>query len=466
MAHRCTDDTISTNCHHWTHHCSRTHSRGVTTGLNALAAQGYLPGSGSYRRVVVALFAAGVATFALLYSTQALLPELAGQFEVTTTDSTLSLSLTTLGLGLALLVAGPLSDVVGRTRLIHLSLTASSVIAAGCALAPSWSALLVMRLLEGIALAGLPAVATAYLREELHPSTHARAAGLYVGGTALGGMAGRLLTGAVGEVAGWRWALAAAALLGLGCAVAVRALLPPSRHFTPAPTGARVLLRMSLRAISDRGLLMLYGIGGCSIGVLVAVFNALGFRLAAAPFDLGLGAASLVFLVYALGTVSSAVFGRLADKHGRRAVLPLGCFLALIGVVLTLPSSLPVVVVGLGLLTIGFFGVHGVASGWVPARAHARGVTVGQAASLYLFAYYLGSSVFGSLAGHTWTAAGWPGVVALATALLAVTAGLALLLRRTPPLLSPERRMRTLSVTTDDGRPRGPADEPVGTDGS
>ena len=66
----------------------------------------------------------------------------------------------------------------------------------------------------GRRLAGLPAAATAYLREELHPDTYARAAGLYIGGTALGGMAGRLLTGAVAGAAGWRWALAAVALLG------------------------------------------------------------------------------------------------------------------------------------------------------------------------------------------------------------------------------------------------------------
>ncbi|MEU6738535.1 MFS transporter [Streptosporangium sandarakinum] len=396
--------------------------------------EGYLPGSRAYRRVVVALFAAGVATFALLYSTQAILPELSAQFGVSTADSTLSVSLTTLGLGAALLVAGPASDVLGRTRLIHLSVTASAVVAAGCALAPGWSALLALRLLQGVVLAGLPAVATAYLREELHPSTHARAAGLYVGGTALGGMIGRLVTGAVGEAAGWRWALAAAAVLGLVCAVAVRLLLPRSRGFVPAPAGARALLRMSLRAVSDRGLVTLYAIGGCSMGALVAVFNTVGFRLQGAPFDLGLGAASLVFLVYPLGTLSSTAFGRLADLRGRRAVLPLGCLLAVAGALLTLPSSLPVVVAGLALLTAGFFAVHGLASGWVPARAHAGGVSTGQAASLYLFTYYLGSSVFGSLAGPAWTAAAWPGVVALATALLLATGVLAVLLCRTPAL--------------------------------
>jgi MFS transporter, YNFM family, putative membrane transport protein len=127
---------------------------------------GHLPGTAAYRRVVGALFAAGAATFALLYSTQAILPELAAQFDVSTASSTLTVSLTTLGLGVALLVAGPASDVAGRTTFIHLSLTASAVVAVGCAIAPTWSTLVGLRLLAGVALAGLPAVATAYLREE------------------------------------------------------------------------------------------------------------------------------------------------------------------------------------------------------------------------------------------------------------------------------------------------------------
>ncbi len=403
------------------------------------APQGHLPGSVEHRRTVVALFAAGVATFALLYSTQPLLPELAAHFDVSTTASSLSLSLTTLGLAVALLVAGPVSDVVGRTPLIHASLTASAAVALACAAAPSWPVLLGLRLLEGVVLAGLPAVATAYLREELDPSTHARVAGLYVGGTALGGMAGRLLAGAVADVAGWRWALASAAVLGLACALAVRLLLPASRRFVPAPSGARALLRMTRRALSDRVLLALYAIGGCSMGALVAVFNAVGFRLTAAPFALGIGAASLVFLVYPLGSISASVAGRLADAHGRRAVLPLGCLLALAGVLLTLPASLPLVVLGLAVFTAGFFAVHGVASGWVPARAHASGVATGQAASLYLFTYYAGSSVFGTAAGDAWTAGGWPGVVGLATGLLLLTAVLAQVLRRTPSLLPSSR---------------------------
>lgn len=399
-------------------------------------AEGYLPGSRGYNRVVIALFAAGLATFELLYSTQAILPELAGRFQVSSTDTTLTLSLTTASLAVSLLIVGPLSDVVGRTRLIHLSMGLSVLCAIGCALAPTWPVLLVMRCLMGVALAGLPAVATAYLREELHPSTQARAAGLYIGGTAIGGMAGRLVTGFTAELAGWRWSLASAALLALVCAVVVRRLLPDSRNFSPAPTGVRTMLTMARRAVADRTLVGLYVIGGCSVGAMVAMLNVVGFRLEEAPFGLGLGAASLVFLVYPLGTVSAASFGRLADRLGRRAVLPVGAGVAVVGALLTLSELLPVLIVGLGLLVIGFFAVHGVASGWVPARAHAGGVSAGQAASLYTFTYYLGSSVFGSLGATAWAGADWTGVVAVTVTLMLVTGGLALRLRSTRSLLA------------------------------
>lgn len=411
----------------------------MSTLLQSATEPGHRLGSVEYRRVVVALFAAGVATFASLYSTQALFPELVDSFGVSAAQSTLALSLTTAGLGVALLVVGPVSDVVGRTRLVHLSLTATAVVAAACALAPTWEVLLALRLAEGVTLAGLPAVATAYLREELHPSTHARAAGLYVGGTAVGGMAGRLVTGGIAEAIGWRWALAAAAALAVACAVLVRMLLPPSQHFVARPAGHRAFLEMAGRALSDRGLLALYGIASCAVGAFVALFNALGFRLADAPFHLGVGGASLVFLVYLVGAVGSTTAGRLADRFGRRAVVPIGCLVAVAGVLLTLPEWLPTIIGGTALLTAGFFIVHGVASGWVPARAHAGGVSTGQAASFYLFAFYAGSSVFGSLAGRCWSVAGWPGVVALAAALLCVAGGLSVFLRRTPPLYRSSR---------------------------
>lgn len=397
---------------------------------------GHRVGDPAYRRITLALFFAGVATFATLYSTQALLPELASAFDVPPGEATLSLSVATIGLGVALLVAGPLSEAFGRTRLIHVSLSASALVGVACALAPTWEALLGLRLLQGIALAGLPAVATAYLREELHATVTARAAGLYIGGTALGGMTGRLITAGIGESAGWQWALGAIAVVGFGCALAVRLLLPASRNFVPVPARLGRLVGLMRDALTDPALLALYAIGGCGMGAFVAIYNALSFRLVAEPFALGLGAAGLVFLVYPVGTVGSVVAGRLADMFSRRLVVPIASLVLAAGLLLTVPDRLLLVVLGVAVMTGGFFAVHGVASGWVPVRAHAAGIAPGPAASVYLFAYYLGSSVFGSVAGLVWSAGRWPGVMTLTLALTGVVILLALLLRRTRSLES------------------------------
>ncbi|SEB63393.1 MFS transporter, YNFM family, putative membrane transport protein [Nocardioides exalbidus] len=397
----------------------------------------HLPGTAGYRRLMVATFLAGMATFVVLYDVQALLPDLARAYDVTPARATLALSLTTAALAVALLVAGPVSEVVGRTRLIHLSLWSASVVALACAVAPSWEWLLALRTLQGITLAGLPAVATAYLREELHHSAHGRAFGLYIAGTALGGMAGRLVTAPVADLAGWRWGLAAAGTFALFCAALVAWLLPASRHFSPGPAGIGSVVSGARDAVRDPALVALYVLGGCGIGTMVAVFNGLGFRLSEAPYGLSAGAVSLVYLVYALGSVSSATAGRVADRIGRRATIPVGCGFALAGVWLTLSGSLVFVVLGMAALTVGFFCIHGLASGWVTSRAHLAGVSTGQAASFYTFTYYVGASVFGNLGSVAWSHAGWDGVVALASALLLTVCAMVVVLRRTPALPQP-----------------------------
>ena len=394
----------------------------------------HLPGTPEYRRVMVAVFAAGMATFVLLYDVQALLPELVHAFDLTPARATLALSLTTATLAVALLVAGPVSEVVGRTPLIHLALWSAAVVGVACALAPTWESLLGLRMLQGITLAGLPAVATAYLREELHPSAHGRAFGLYIGGTALGGMAGRVVTAPIADAAGWRWGLAAAAAFALLCAGLVAWLLPASRHFVRRSAGVGAVLADARAAVSERALVALYVLGACGIGSMVAVFNALGFRLSSAPYGLSVGTISLVYLVYALGSVSSATSGRVADRIGRRATIPVGCGFALVGVWLTTSSALPVIVLGMAALTVGFFAVHGLASGWVTSRAHLAGVGTAQAAALYAFSYYVGASVFGNLGSAAWSHAGWAGVVLLASALLLTVCAMVVVLRRTPAL--------------------------------
>ena len=397
---------------------------------------GHRVGEPGFRRAAVAVFLAGVAVFATLYAPQALLPELTRSFGVSPASSTLAISVSTAALAVGLLVLGPVSDRRGRTGILQASLASAAVLAVLIALAPSWWVLLVLRGLQGFALAGLPAVAVAYLREELHPGVSSRAIGMYVSGTALGGLTGRLLSGFLTELGGWRTALGGAAVLAVGCAVAVRLLLPPSRRFVPV-TRQGPLLRQLGAAFTDPALLALYGVAALLMGGFVAVYNAGTFRLEAAPYALSPALAGLVFLAYLLGSASSPTAGALAERFGRRLVVPLAIGLMAAGIALTLPAPLWCVVLGLCVLTTGFFAAHGVASGWVAARAQLGGRAVGQASSLYSFWYYVGSSVGGTLAGRAWSDAGWSGVVVLAGGSTLAALLLSLVLGRTRSL---ERR--------------------------
>ena len=153
-----------------------------------------------------------------------------------------------------------------------------------------------------------------------------------------------------------------------------------------------------------------------------------------APYSLTPALASLVFLAYLLGSASSPTAGWLADRAGRRLVVPASVLVMGSGVALTLLSPLWCFVLGLCVLTVGFFTAHAVASEWVAARAALGGRPVGQAASLYSFWYYVGSSVGGTLAGRAWQGAGWTAVVPLAGGFTLAAPLLTLALGRTRSL--------------------------------
>jgi YNFM family putative membrane transporter len=361
---------------------------------------------------------AGYATFSLLYCVQPLLPEFTAAFGVSPAQSALSVSVSTASLAIAIFVAGFVSEGWSRHRLMTMSLTASSILTIVAAFLPNWHALLFVRALEGLALGGVPAVAMAYLAEEVEPEGLGLAMGLYVGGTAIGGMAGRVISGVLADFFSWRVAIGGIGALGLLSTLAFRALLPPSRRFVPRRgMGFRHHRSALAMHIRNRDLPLLFLMGFVLMGSFVTLYNYVGYRLIGAPFRLNQTQIGAIFTVYLTGVVASPWSGKMADVFGRGRVLIASLALMMGGVLLTISTSLPVIVAGIACLTFGFFAGHSVASGWVGRLAlHAKG----QSAALYLLAYYIGSSVIGSYGGHFWTAFGWGGVVGLIAALLFV----------------------------------------------
>jgi MFS transporter, YNFM family, putative membrane transport protein len=376
-------------------------------------------GTSRFRRANLALFAAGFATFVLLYCVQPLMPVFAAEFGVSAAASSLSLSLTTFVLAPMLIVAGSLSEAGSRKGVMALSLTASGALSIAAALAPDFSWLLLARALEGVALSGLPAVALAYLGEETDPRAVGLAVGLLIAGNGFGGMAGRFAAGVITEHSSWCAALAAVGLLGLASALIVWRCLPPSRHFRPRVLDLADLVRPLIGHLGDPGLRWLFAAGFLLMGGFVTLYNYIAFLLLAPPYNLSQSAVGAIFAVYLVGMVGSTLAGQLADRLGRRRVLVAAVALMLAGMLLTAERHLAVILLGFAVMTFGFFGCHAIASSWVSRRAQGAKA---QAASLYLFTVYLGSSVAGSAGGLAWARHGWAGVVALAAAL--VVAGL------------------------------------------
>lgn len=378
-------------------------------------------GDSGFVRINLALFAAGLATFIAMYCTQALLPVLADAFGTGPATTALAVSMTTGMLALSIIPASVLSERFGRTRVMLVSAAASAVIGLLLPLSPTMTVLLVGRGLQGLALAGVPAVAMAYLAEEVHAGSLGQAMGRYVAGTTIGGLAGRLLPSGVLELADWRWGMFVAAIAALVCTAVFAYLLPGSRNFTPQPVDVRTVLGNLGGHLRNPSLLALFGLAFLLMGGFVSAYNFLGYRLLDEPFSLSEGAVGLVFLMYLSGTFTAATAGRAADRFGRRRTLPAMVLVMAVGLVVTLPDSLACVLIGMLLFTGGFFGAHSVASGWVGVRAETHRA---EASSLYLFAYYMGSSIAGALAGLAYGIGGWAATVAYIGVL---TAGAAIL---------------------------------------
>lgn len=376
-------------------------------------------GTAAYRRATLALFCAGFATFAMLYCVQPLLPLLASHFSVSAATSSLALSLTTLSLALCLLISGGLAESWGRKHVMGVALLLAGLLGLACAMVESWTLLLVLRALLGLALSGLPALAMAYVGEEFDPESLPAAMGLYIGGTALGGLLGRLLSGLLSDLGGWQLALGGIAGLGLIALGAFVWLLPPSRHFKAQPLSLRGLLSNFAEHLSNPILRNLFLQAFLLMGGFVALFNYIGFRLAGAPFGLSSTVIGLLFTVYLAGIFSAGWAGRLVPRLGARRVLQGGVGLMLLGVGLCSTPWLFAIVVGLALFTLGFFAAHAVASGQV--GVHAKGAKA-QASALYLCAYYLGSSVVGYAAGYVWEHAGWLPLMGVLAALFVIAA--------------------------------------------
>ena len=399
-------------------------------------------GSKSFTAILWSLFFAGFASFSSLYSVQPMMPIFAKFFQVTPTHSSFPLSFSTVALAIGLLFTGFISDRFGRKSIMVCALFLVSILLLISASFPIWEIFLSTRILIGLAVSGVAAVAMTYIGEEIAQKDIGFAMGLYISGTAIGGMGGRLIAGVLVDFISWQSATYIIGFLNFIIACLFYLLLPKSQHFKPFPFRFSRFKAAFEQNLKDSKLRILFAQGFILMGCLVTVFNYISYHLLEAPFHLSQTWIGLISIAYLAGIYSSpkaarwgyqygrakvlpfllfsmnrptimlnnkkgSTFARWGYQYGRAKVLPFLLFSMMVGLFITLIPSLWAILLGLTIFTFSFFAAHSTASSWVSVQAvQYRAV----ASSLYLFCYYIGSSLLGSSGGLVWEHFGWIGI--------------------------------------------------------
>jgi len=374
------------------------------------------------RRATVALWVGTAAAYADMYLTQPILPLLSKEFGIGPARAGLSVSAVVLSIALASGLHGPLSDVLGRRRVMAGSLALLALPTLGCGLAPTFPALLALRAAQGLLVPGMTAVAVAYAGD-LFPARRIPAAvGGIIAASVAGGLGGRLASGLVASAFGWRAACFVAAGWTLLAAAAVAAA-PRS----PAPERAEsaesflagfvASWRGMLGHLAEPRLLGTFLVGLALFLGWIAIFTYLPYHLDAAPYRLSTAGVSWVYAVYLAGVVVSPLAGRMAGSVPPRRVIGFGLALAAIASLATLATPLWAVVAALVLFTLGMFTAQAVAPGYVNASAR---TAKGGASALYLTFYYVGGALGSWLPGLAFARWEWRGVVGCSVASLAL----------------------------------------------
>ena len=427
---------------HWTDEKNE-FSIELTRGLGLKGMDGMMSyiqkGSTRYWRGIGALFFGSFVTFALLYCTQPLIPTFSEEFQLNPSYASLSISLTTGCLAVFMLLMSWLSDARGRKLIMTISLLGSALLALVVAFTTDFTLLLILRGLQGIMLAGYPAIAMAYINEEFDPAVIGLVMGIYVSGNSIGGLVGRIIVSTLTDFFSWHIALAGMGVICIAVSIWFWFNLPNSRHFEPEKRSLSDLIPALVRNLQKPTLLLLNMVGFLVMGGFVTLYNYIGYALMAAPYNLSQTLVGCIFFVYLVGTFSSTYMGKLADQMGSAKILCLSIGIMLAGCIVTLESNLYIKIIGVAIFTFGFFGSHSVASSWVGKSAAADKA---QASSLYLLFYYIGASVLGSMGGKFLSMYAWPGVVFLIGVALVVALVIATV------LLKKEARYKACIVPT------------------
>ncbi len=358
----------------------------------------------------------GYCAFVNLYAPQSILPLLSQEFGATAAQVSTIITVSTLAVAVTAPFTGAIADVLGRKRVIVAAMFVLVVPTLMVGLATSLSAVIFWRAVQGLVLPPIFAVTVAYIGDEWPPREATTAAGIYSSGSSLGGFTGRLITGLLADLIGWRTGFIALAGIAFAGAIATIFLLPRERKFVRSE-GLLASGRQMLAHFRNGQLLATYAVGFGVLFNFICTFTYVSFHLAAAPYNLSATALGAIFVVYLTGSALTPWAGWAIGRFGRRRFTARVIALWIAGIALTLVPSLPLIILGLAISAGCGLVCQAISTGYVTTTAKAgRSSAVG----LYVTSFYVGGSFGAALGGLAWTLGGWPACVALVATMLAI----------------------------------------------
>lgn len=384
-------------------------------------------GTRPFLAILFSLFLAGFAIFSSLYCVQPMMPIFADFFHVSPTHSSFPLSFSTIALAVGLLFTGLISDRFGRKPVMVTALFLAASLSIISSIFPLWEIFLLNRVLIGLSVSGVAAVAMTYIGEEIAQKDIGFAMGLYISGTAIGGMGGRLIAGVLIDYISWQNAMMIIGIINLCIAAAFFLLLPASQHFQAYPIRFNRFYESFVKNLADPKLRILFLQSFILMGCFVSIFNYMSYHLLEEPYQLSQTWIGLISIAYLAGIYSSPRAASWGKRFGRAKVLPAMLIMMLLGLLIMLIPAFWSVILGLIVFTFAFFAAHSTASSWVSVQSlQYRAV----GSSLYLFCYYLGSSILGSSSGLVWEMSGWIGLTSFIAVILMIGLFLAIQLNK------------------------------------
>jgi len=360
-------------------------------------------------KISLTLFFIVSVIFSTIYTPQAILPTLQEQFHLSMAQTNLLLS----GMLFVLMVTtpfyAPLIQRFEKKKMMMVALFFLFIALLLSALATSYEMLLFSRLLQGVFIPAITATMLSYV-QEVYPKEHrGLGMGIYMASTAFGAVMGRLLAGWITYLYSWREAFGLFALLLLVALLVMKLGLPSTKNL--APNKARLKpsfpINPQIFAILLIPMVVFFS--------FMAITTFVTYHLAQAPFLLNEAQLGNLFLVLLLAVVVSPLAGKYSDRFGRVKILFLALFSLILGMVLTLSSSLIFVIIGMGFVTIGMFSVQSVTPTYLGDLFPDDRATM---AVMYQTFFYFGGAMGTILPVLAWKYGAYNGVVMLCLGLV------------------------------------------------